>query len=268
MVGNLRRHTAAFKVRLALKALEGSKTISRVIQRTRDSCQPYPPVTAARSTMTLTPSTVGLPALGELRSHHSHLEMILLLPPLAPYSGQSGIYAWNCKVRNKRPVLCIGPCSALAANDEDVLAPQFLAFDLLQEGGNAAALNLFVQLCQVVGPAPRDGRRRRPARRTRRPPTGAGSRKRRACVETPASTSRKRRRAADLRGEKPRKVKLCSGNPDSTRAVISPVGPGMAETGSPSSSAPRTAENPGSEMPGVPAFVTTATDRPLRSAPT
>ena len=30
MVRNLRRHTAAFKVRLALKALDGSKTVSRL----------------------------------------------------------------------------------------------------------------------------------------------------------------------------------------------------------------------------------------------
>jgi hypothetical protein len=45
-----------------------------------------------------------------------------------------------------------------------------------------------------------------------------------------------------LRGGKPRKVKLCSGSPESTTAMISPAAPGIIVTGRSASMARRTSE--------------------------
>ena len=74
------------------------------------------------------------------------------------------------------------------------------------------------------------------------------------------------RRPTALRGGKPRKVKLCTGRPERTSAITNAVGPGIIVTSTWAVTALRTRVKPGSEIPGVPAFVTTATDLPSFSS--
>ena len=74
-------------------------------------------------------------------------------------------------------------------------------------------------------------------------------------------------RSWPLRGRKPSKTNRPVGSPLMTRAVIAALGPGTVSTVWPAAAAARTSRSPGSEMPGVPASVTTATWRPASSSP-
>ena len=56
------------------------------------------------------------------------------------------------------------------------------------------------------------------------------------------------------------------GRPDTESAATAALGPGTGTTGRPSARASRTRRKPGSEIPGVPASETRATERPARSA--
>jgi len=62
-------------------------------------------------------------------------------------------------------------------------------------------------------------------------------------------------------GRKPSKQNLSQGKPEFTKAGISALAQGKHSTAMPS----RTAKNPGSEMPGVPASLTKATVAPVLS---
>ena len=68
-----------------------------------------------------------------------------------------------------------------------------------------------------------------------------------------------------LTGRNPSKTKRSVGNPDTLRAVMAAVGPGTAITGMASAMASLTSRKAGSEIAGVPASDTTATDKPCCS---
>ena len=61
---------------------------------------------------------------------------------------------------------------------------------------------------------------------------------------------------APLRGRKPSNTKRSVGNPESTSAVSTALGPGTTSTASPASRQARTSRSPGSLIPGIPASVT------------
>ncbi len=70
------------------------------------------------------------------------------------------------------------------------------------------------------------------------------------------SAAMRSRRTTPRRGRKPSNTKRSVGNPDSTSAVSTALGPGTMSTASPASRQARTRRSPGSEMPGMPASVT------------
>ena len=68
-----------------------------------------------------------------------------------------------------------------------------------------------------------------------------------------------------LRGRNPSKANRLVGRPLTTRAAIIADGPGTTSTVWPAAAAAATRRSPGSEMPGMPASVTTTTVSPLSS---
>ena len=74
-------------------------------------------------------------------------------------------------------------------------------------------------------------------------------------------------RPEPLRGRKPSNTNRPVGKPLTTSAAIAADGPAITETEWPALTAARTSRSPGSEMPGIPASVTTATVLPASSAP-
>ena len=72
-------------------------------------------------------------------------------------------------------------------------------------------------------------------------------------------------RRPGLIGRKPSKVNRSAGIPAADSAVATAEAPGIGTTGTPAARASRTSRKPGSEIPGVPASVTRATDLPSAS---
>src|SRR5688572_10515403 len=69
----------------------------------------------------------------------------------------------------------------------------------------------------------------------------------------------------DLDGGNPQIVSGTSGNPDATAAVIAALTPGIGSIGIAADTHASTSSTPGSEIPGVPASVTSAIDWPAPS---
>ena len=67
-----------------------------------------------------------------------------------------------------------------------------------------------------------------------------------------------------FRGRKPSNTNRPVGSPLVTSAATTADGPGTTSTVPPASTTARTMRSPGSEMPGIPASVTTATRSPAR----
>ena len=76
-----------------------------------------------------------------------------------------------------------------------------------------------------------------------------------------ARSSSERRRPL-FTGRNPPKKKASLGNPEPTSAVRTALGPGRTVTESPRSRQARMRRNPGSDIPGMPASVTSAMDLP------
>ena len=68
-----------------------------------------------------------------------------------------------------------------------------------------------------------------------------------------------------LTGGKPSNTNRSAGTPAADSAATTALEPGTGTTGTPAARASRTSRKPGSEMPGVPASVTSATDLPSAS---
>ena len=80
--------------------------------------------------------------------------------------------------------------------------------------------------------------------------------------------AKRSRRAALVRGGKPSKAKRRSGKPESSATPIAALGPGSTSTATPAARAAATSSLPGSEIPGIPASLVTATSaiaRPLEN---
>ncbi len=108
----------------------------------------------------------------------------------------------------------------------------------------AARRGEVVHACAGCGAVPR-----------RSPPSVAPRRCRRADSSVPCRRE----------GGSPRTRSATSADPEITSAVTAATGPGTADTRKPASSVARTSRSPGSEMPGVPASVTSATSSPATS---
>ena len=80
------------------------------------------------------------------------------------------------------------------------------------------------------------------------------------------SEATRRRRSAPLRGRNPSTQKRSVGSPLTTSAPITDEGPGTVVTVSPAAASWAASHAPGSEMPGVPASLTTATVAAARDA--
>src|SRR5262245_16698566 len=74
------------------------------------------------------------------------------------------------------------------------------------------------------------------------------------------------RRLPGFTGRNPSKTKRSAGTPAAESAAATADGPGTGTTSMPAARASRTSRKPGSEMPGVPASVTRATEAPSASA--
>ena len=96
-------------------------------------------------------------------------------------------------------------------------------------------------------------------------PAGAAPRRARRVRRSAATSARRAVRPEPLRGRNPSKTNRPAGRPLTTRAVTAADGPGTTSTACPASTAARTSRSPGSEMPGMPASVTTATRSPAAS---
>ncbi len=77
----------------------------------------------------------------------------------------------------------------------------------------------------------------------------------------------RRRRSGPLRGRNPSTQKRSAGRPLTTSAPTTEEGPGTVLTVSPAAASWAASQAPGSEMPGVPASLTTATVAPPATAP-
>ena len=116
------------------------------------------------------------------------------------------------------------------------------------------------------GPWRRAGRHRaRPRGRPACAPSDGAPRTGRSCGSRRPAPPAARVRPLPFRGRKPSNTKRPVGRPLVTNAAIAADGPGTTSTEKPCAVTARTRRSPGSEMPGVPASVTTATLSPARS---
>ena len=81
------------------------------------------------------------------------------------------------------------------------------------------------------------------------------------------SAAMRRRRSGPFRGRNPSTQKRSAGSPLTTSAPSTDDGPGTVLTVSPPAASRDASQAPGSEMPGVPASLTTATVAPPATAP-